>query len=839
MRHSFPIFPALLCSALLASLPGNVATASDPFPDGLTPQEITAALGPPTSVLDSQSLGDAAAWRYETPNGLVTITFVNGRATLKIPLAGPSVVFPAPDADAAFREAQKAHAENRDEVALVYLRQCLAFNARYRRCITLQRDILPEYEKLLASRYESTQDIMERHDVIERALELRPDSATLKNRLESVNAAITARLRHALLGLSDARKAIDAARIAQTSPAVSAAAQQLSTFPTYRPAVDALANLRAASVLELEKAIEVADSFDKLNKVTEEARYLDRLVGPGMNQLSAAVRRAAIRLVVNLKLKPADAAQSRALEELLRSRLIEGRDESKGWPWSDVGAPDSVIQIYRSANSSTSCSENGLTFFRLPVITPNPPRIVDSDEADIHVEIALECAVETHDGASSGLNSTYIASYQQVVNDDYVRARADLERAQGSLAQIRYDNSQHPPANAWIAAAQGLAEGFAQSAVNKAFAILQETPPYLSQPVKLPYVAERHTVTRTSRVAATVSITDAVSTFKGAAYAAEAVESTDYSVGNVLAGDAEGLQNRAASLQSEQVLLEQAYEKLRPAIEATTREALAPLFAERAHQFSKDPLRLAGNLLFARDLSPSFASSLNPNGTLDKFRAAPLNGLSRLNLDSSELMFPALRAVANPLRTNAPVAPSHVGVQRALAAVVTITTSSSLGSGFFVDKSGFVVTNSHVVNGVAKAVIHTSDGSSYLATVVKTSASPDLALLKVIGPVTDALSLGDSDSVEVGTDVFAIGSARGLEGTVTKGIISAVRNIDGVRYFQIDAAINPGNSGGPLLNAAGEVIGINTFKLMRDGSEALGFAIVTSEARRLFGDSLK
>lgn len=91
---------------------------------------------------------------------------------------------------------------------------------------------------------------------------------------------------------------------------------------------------------------------------------------------------------------------------------------------------------------------------------------------------------------------------------------------------------------------------------------------------------------------------------------------------------------------------------------------------------------------------------------------------------------------------------------------------------------------------------------------------------------------------DVGTDVIAISNPLGLQGTVTKGIVSAVRRIGGVNCQQIDAAINHGNSGGPLLTDAGDVIGINTLKIVVDGAELLGFAIAIDDAKKVFKDYL-
>ena len=161
--------------------------------------------------------------------------------------------------------------------------------------------------------------------------------------------------------------------------------------------------------------------------------------------------------------------------------------------------------------------------------------------------------------------------------------------------------------------------------------------------------------------------------------------------------------------------------------------------------------------------------------------------------------------------------------------------ASGQGSGFVFDAEGHIVTNHHVVDGAQSVSVRFWDGSTYDATVVGTDPSTDLAVIKVDAPadVLLPLALGDSNSLSVGESVVAIGSPFGLEGTLTSGIVSALNremtspnNFTISNSIQTDAAINHGNSGGPLLNAAGEVVGVNTqIKSDSGGSDGIGFAI--------------
>jgi serine protease Do len=159
-----------------------------------------------------------------------------------------------------------------------------------------------------------------------------------------------------------------------------------------------------------------------------------------------------------------------------------------------------------------------------------------------------------------------------------------------------------------------------------------------------------------------------------------------------------------------------------------------------------------------------------------------------------------------------------------------------LGSGFVINADGYVVTNYHVVAGASEIRVRFADGREVPGKVVGGDAKTDLALLKVEGTGLPVIPLGDSSRLEVGEPVMAVGNPFGLEQTVTTGIVSATgRSIGAGPYddfIQTDASINPGNSGGPLVNARGEVIGVNTaIASGGGGSVGIGFAIPTNLAK--------
>jgi serine protease Do len=185
-------------------------------------------------------------------------------------------------------------------------------------------------------------------------------------------------------------------------------------------------------------------------------------------------------------------------------------------------------------------------------------------------------------------------------------------------------------------------------------------------------------------------------------------------------------------------------------------------------------------------------------------------------------------------------------VERTAPAVVFIRTPSAWGSGFIISPDGYVITNDHMIQGETKITVmlfeKMADGTLRKrivddARIVAMDPEEDLALLKLDGekdlPIT---YLGDSDEVRVGQACYAIGNPRGLERSVSEGIISTLKRImDGRTHLQTTAAVNPGNSGGPLFNLKGEVIGVVDLKVSGQ-SEGLNFAIPVDRVKRFLRD---
>ncbi|HUP74937.1 MAG TPA: trypsin-like peptidase domain-containing protein [Acidimicrobiales bacterium] len=208
-------------------------------------------------------------------------------------------------------------------------------------------------------------------------------------------------------------------------------------------------------------------------------------------------------------------------------------------------------------------------------------------------------------------------------------------------------------------------------------------------------------------------------------------------------------------------------------------------------------------------------------------------------------------AVTTALRSSSGDVRSVVEKSQASVVAIEFTTTATqrgrtvqgtgAGSGVIISSDGLVLTNAHVVESATNLSVRLSDGSKYAATVVGSDTSSDIALLQLEGASNlPAAALGSSDALQVGDGVVAIGNALDLDGslTVTSGIVSAkersLTSSDNSvlgHLIQTDAAINSGNSGGPLLNMAGEVVGINT-AIIQD-SQNLGFSIAIDSVKPL------
>jgi serine protease Do len=170
--------------------------------------------------------------------------------------------------------------------------------------------------------------------------------------------------------------------------------------------------------------------------------------------------------------------------------------------------------------------------------------------------------------------------------------------------------------------------------------------------------------------------------------------------------------------------------------------------------------------------------------------------------------------------------------------------TKSLGTGVIISPDGYILTNNHVVESADEITVKLYNQKEYKAKVIGKDKETDIAIIKINSNGLKPAKIGDSDKIEVGDWVIAVGSPFGLEQTVTQGIISAKGRIIGAGpyddFLQTDAAINPGNSGGPLINLDGEVIGINTAITSRSGGyEGIGFSIPINMAKKIYEDIIQ
>ncbi len=218
-----------------------------------------------------------------------------------------------------------------------------------------------------------------------------------------------------------------------------------------------------------------------------------------------------------------------------------------------------------------------------------------------------------------------------------------------------------------------------------------------------------------------------------------------------------------------------------------------------------------------------------PVTTVTPIATVPKNPTPAIAVSSKPDPFPALADIIAKVRPSV-VAINTITTGRSIFG--TIYSQEGVGSGWVIDAKGLIVTNNHVVKGAEKITVTLEDGRSFKVDSVRTDPTSDLAVLKIDAQDLLALTVGDSIKARVGDWVIAIGNSLGNGISATKGIVSAkgvsVAADNGETLYdllQTDAAINPGNSGGPLVNLAGEVIGINSIKVVQVGVEGMGYAI--------------
>ncbi|MGE5641119.1 MAG: Do family serine endopeptidase [Clostridia bacterium] len=268
----------------------------------------------------------------------------------------------------------------------------------------------------------------------------------------------------------------------------------------------------------------------------------------------------------------------------------------------------------------------------------------------------------------------------------------------------------------------------------------------------------------------------------------------------------------------------------------TATVAVAALFVVSTFRPEWLPSRGAPAASILTTTSAPASAPASPRGGPDSYASAVQRAVpSVVNIFTSK----EIRTPRHPL-LNDPIFRRFFGDQPEEA-----QRASSLGSGVIVSGSGYIITNSHVVEAADEIEVALADGKKLLAKVVGNDPDTDIAVLRVDGEKLPAITFGSSDSLRIGDVVLAIGNPFGVGQTVTHGIVSALgRTGLGINTFenfiQTDAPINPGNSGGALIDASGNLIGINTAIFSRSGgSMGIGFAIPVSTVKMVLEQIVK
>jgi hypothetical protein len=512
------------------------------------------------------------------------------------------------------------------------------------------------------------------------------------------------------------------------------------------------------------------------------------------------------------------------------------------FPWGEILGAGARPTISVAVSEDESCKGSGLSSPVQSALRAAAPLVLEhaaAEKADLQFAVSLSCDTHTVDATPEPVPSSYVVGQQQYANPEYTQVLAELQAAQTELSNLKVQQALAPAQNGWAAAANAVSEVFAARRVENLQNRLRATPPYLLQPVEGPYTAYSLKTIITGTVSASVRASGAAG-FVDGVEATRSVEKAASGMRGAMTGDTRGLRNR-------EVTLPRATELWQPAADAVASELIAGmrqigerywLTRARAAARAGRSVEAIGSLLVAEDFGAVPSELRPPQVALSKAaREADLEQLISLRVDASVFADGPKAPLGAAHRKSGSTGRAAM-LERVMPAVVMIETPDGGGSGFFVSATGHVLTNAHVVSGARRVVVKTSARESFLATVVKSSDRHDLALLRVTGEGFPFLDVGDSDVVDVGADIIAIGNPMGLQGTVTRGIVSATRLLNSVRLIQIDAAINPGNSGGPLLTEDGVVIGVNTWKVGSRGAESLGFAVGINEAKTLFGELL-
>lgn len=458
--------------------------------------------------------------------------------------------------------------------------------------------------------------------------------------------------------------------------------------------------------------------------------------------------------------------------------------------------------------------------------------LTDTDNYDIKLSLShLDCR-STIDNRTEvkRINSTFVSGSTQEVNPVYVSLKEQLESARIALDRETRSGSNN-----------GFLLGLKQGEIQRIERQMAATPPYLYRDVEQAYQFEEFLARSSFSLFASGKLD--YSSRSGKLIKDFKLESEDRSEApgrkGVLPQDRKFI-NQEPAVVSISKLSATTLEKFARAFKDSLLLALCDWFAlltidQTAEDFDRaiaalNILEISKDSEYAKHAAELYSSVnryLLAEATPNLAFQSPA-GLKPPMLQRSDLQ----------LSENTRSRDTTSIIEAALWGVVSLETDNAKsGTGFFITESCLIVTNAHVVDKASAIVVRDRNRSLFIAENLASDPGRDLALLKVKDSKCKPLQMELSGLPKVAEEVYAIGNPLGLSGTVTKGIISGVRQVDpDVQMLQIDAALNPGNSGGPLINSSGKVVGINTFKLAK--ADGLNFAVAIGEIFKAFGSTL-
>lgn len=798
-------------SAVLLSFFAVHLSAESSQLESLSTEELQTSLGTPSEQTKFENEYDL--WIYTAPGGIPAyVYFVDGRSQFEPPQPKHEHELDF-EPDELFERAKGAVQRGDMHDAVVLLAACTLKNPRHWKGGRLRNDLLPQYKLTLQQEIDSTPstNIFEIRRLIALAAEAEPESATIRAQLVRVHKACDEwerQNRYAITTIHEARETLEIAAEIVDDGDLESAASALIPFAGYPPVDSRLRELSDKARLEAENVLShiepVRESVSRGYDILTRRQHLfaaDRLASL-KSQLSEVAYTTLQKVYGGLWPNEQPTVNRAVLESTRQwtdstwaARMVESNSSTRPH-----------LRIVPTTASGCPGIEKVLSPLLHDAVRPYTPSGNPNGDTFNLTLRELRCAMRDYERDHQTTNSLYVSSYQQILNPEYVKVQRQIQEAAKDLLEIEIENDQSNVDNVWIALAQGLVQGAAANRLERLKEQLDATPPFLSEPVKSTYTFERYTGVRQLVMSTILSISHPALDAPKAVSIEVAVEHTDSGTRGVVSADSEGNAERQPKLMSETKLFMDIQEKLQEGV----RREVPPLLSQAALHLSSENkgLEAAGYLLWAADLDQqlsrepvvaNFIAALHKSGPeLDNIPAITKADLGRL-LRSEQ--------ASGSSSTALPATASNDLIAHALQATVKIITDSGTGSGFFVDDTGYIITNAHVVDGEFAITVQTHEGTTVPAVTIRVLRERDLALLKTNIASRSYLRLSPADA-KIGDDIVAVGSPAGYENTVSRGIVSAYRNLEGLRYLQTDAALNKGNSGGPLVGTDGSVVGV-------------------------------